>query len=379
MSTLAEVLAQTTREGTLYDRLPDGRLRCFACGHRCPIPEGAVGVCKVRFNRGGRLLRAVGLRRRRAVRPDREEAVLPRASGRAGLQLRHARLRPALRLLPELGHVAGAARSAGRRAAARRHARSAGRATRVALGRARSSSAPTTSRSSRASGRSRSSRQAQRGRAGDRLRLERQRHAAGARVPAPVGRPLQGRSQELRRPPLPRARRPARSRSSTRSGGCTRWASGSRSSRCSFPASTTRDDELTRLTAFVAGVSPDIPWHVTAFHPDYKMTDPAEHDAGDAAPRGRRSAGRAGLRYVYAGNLPGGVGDLEDTRCPRCRRTAGRAARLPRSASYRLTADGACPRAARRSPAAGAHARPRTAGRRIRPSGCGVSPSLGAS
>ena len=64
-------------------------------------------------------------------------------------------------------------------------------------------------------------------------------------------------------------------------------------------------DELTRLTAFIAGVSPDIPWHVTAFHGDYKMTVAAEHD-------GRRccspppAIGRAnGLRYVYAGNLPG--------------------------------------------------------------------------
>jgi hypothetical protein len=32
-----------------------GRIRCHACGHRCPIPEGALGVCKVRFNEGGRL------------------------------------------------------------------------------------------------------------------------------------------------------------------------------------------------------------------------------------------------------------------------------------------------------------------------------------
>src|SRR6266516_6767458 len=55
MSTLAEVLARETREGELYERLPDGRLRCYACGHCCPLPEGAVGVCKVRFNEGGRL------------------------------------------------------------------------------------------------------------------------------------------------------------------------------------------------------------------------------------------------------------------------------------------------------------------------------------
>ena len=54
--TLAEVLARETREGDLYETLPDGRLRCYACGHCCPLPEGAIGVCKVRFNEGGRLL-----------------------------------------------------------------------------------------------------------------------------------------------------------------------------------------------------------------------------------------------------------------------------------------------------------------------------------
>jgi pyruvate formate lyase activating enzyme len=42
--TLAEVLARQTREGDLYDTLPDGRLRCYACGHCCPLPEGAIGV-----------------------------------------------------------------------------------------------------------------------------------------------------------------------------------------------------------------------------------------------------------------------------------------------------------------------------------------------
>src|SRR5258706_14631336 len=55
MSALAEVLARETCEGELYDTLPDGRLRCYACGHCCPLPEGAIGVCKVRFNAGGRL------------------------------------------------------------------------------------------------------------------------------------------------------------------------------------------------------------------------------------------------------------------------------------------------------------------------------------
>ena len=52
-------------------------------------------------------------------------------------------------------------------------------------------------------------------------------------------------------------------------------------------ASTTRATSCTRLTAFIAGVSPDIPWHVTAFHGDYKMTGAREHDRRHAA-RGRR-------------------------------------------------------------------------------------------
>ena len=50
MASLAEVLARETREGELYERLADGRLRCYACGHCCPLPTGAIGVCKVRFN-----------------------------------------------------------------------------------------------------------------------------------------------------------------------------------------------------------------------------------------------------------------------------------------------------------------------------------------
>lgn len=77
------------------------------------------------------------------------------------------------------------------------------------------------------------------------------------------------------------------------------------------------DDELREIAKFLVGVSPDIPWHVTAFHPDYKMRD---HDWTHA----KRLVSAAemgyemGLRYVYAGNVPGGVGRYENTFCPRC-------------------------------------------------------------
>jgi pyruvate formate lyase activating enzyme len=100
-------------------------------------------------------------------------------------------------------------------------------------------------------------------------------------------------------------------------------------------------DELARLTAFIASVSPDIPWHVTAFHGDYKMTDPQNTTAAmlrDAAAIGRAS----GLRYIYAGNLPGQVGDLEDTRCAGCGELV--IARYGyHIRSYHLTPEGRCP------------------------------------
>src|SRR5215469_16910347 len=69
------------------------------------------------------------------------------------------------------------------------------------------------------------------------------------------------------------------------------------------------DDELKRLTEFLASVSPDIPWHVTAFHKDYKMTDPENTRARDLM-RAAEIGKSAGLRFIYAGNLPGQVGEL---------------------------------------------------------------------
>lgn len=75
------------------------------------------------------------------------------------------------------------------------------------------------------------------------------------------------------------------------------------------------DQELRSIAGFLAGVSPDIPWHVTAFHPDYKMTDVRRTTASDLE-RARRAGKDAGLKFVYSGNLPGGDG--ENTFCPQC-------------------------------------------------------------
>jgi pyruvate formate lyase activating enzyme len=103
-------------------------------------------------------------------------------------------------------------------------------------------------------------------------------------------------------------------------------------------------DELRRLTEFLANISPDIPWHVTAFHADYKMNSQRNTTVEDlfrAAQIGRE----AGLRYIYAGNLPGMVGPWEDTRCAHCGETLIRRYGY-HIEEYLLTPEGACPRCA---------------------------------
>jgi len=101
------------------------------------------------------------------------------------------------------------------------------------------------------------------------------------------------------------------------------------------------DAELRQAAKFLASLSPDIPWHVTAFHKDYKMTDP-DNTPPSTLIRAAEIGREAGLRFVYAGNLPGRVGSYEHTFCPTCRTLL-----IERFGfeilRYRLTKDGRCP------------------------------------
>ena len=76
-------------------------------------------------------------------------------------------------------------------------------------------------------------------------------------------------------------------------------------------------EELRGLAGFIAEVSPDIPWHVTAFHPDYRMNETGGTPAATLL-RAAAAGKAAGLRYVYPGNLPGLVDGQENTYCPHC-------------------------------------------------------------
>ncbi len=75
--------------------------------------------------------------------------------------------------------------------------------------------------------------------------------------------------------------------------------------------------ELSDIAKFIASVSKDIPWHVTAFHHDYKMTDKDDTTVNDIL-RAVEIGHQEDLQFVYAGNLPGRVGQYENTLCPSC-------------------------------------------------------------
>ena len=100
--------------------------------------------------------------------------------------------------------------------------------------------------------------------------------------------------------------------------------------------------ELRAMAQFLASVSRDIPWHVTAFHPDYKMNNSSATTVRQLI-RAAEIGAEEGLRFVYAGNLPGRVGPWENTFCPQCHDVLiNRVGYLVRD--YRITSDGKCPK-----------------------------------
>ena len=100
-------------------------------------------------------------------------------------------------------------------------------------------------------------------------------------------------------------------------------------------------EELEGTAAFLASVSEELPWHVTAFHADYRMASTRDTTSADLA-RAAAIGRAAGLRYVYAGNRPGALDGGEDTRCPGCAGTLVRRHGFT-VLENRLGPDGACP------------------------------------
>jgi pyruvate formate lyase activating enzyme len=338
MSTLAEVLARETREGDLYERLSDGRLRCYACGHCCPLPDGAIGVCKVRYNEGGRLLVPWGYVGGVQCDPIEKKpffhahpGALAYSFGMLGCDLHCGycqnwvtsqalrdpeAVAPPLRTSPE-DLARDAVRQRARVMVSTYNEPLITSEWAVAVFKGARAAGLTTGFVSNGNGTPQVL---------EYLRPwvdlykvdlksfdDRHYRELGGRL-APILdtiRRLHAMDFWLEIVTL------------------------------LIPGFNDSRDELRRLTAFIASVSPDIPWHVTAFHADYKMTAPQNTTAEmllAAADIGRAN----GLRYVYAGNLPGQVGDLEDTRCASCGDVL--VARYGyHIREYRITADGRCP------------------------------------
>jgi len=84
-----------------------------------------------------------------------------------------------------------------------------------------------------------------------------------------------------------------------------------------IPTLNDSDQEFGEIAQFIVSLGPEVPWHISAFYPNYKMLD-LPRTTASALHRAREIGMKTGLRYVYCGNVPGDEG--EDTFCPHCGR-----------------------------------------------------------
>jgi pyruvate formate lyase activating enzyme len=83
-----------------------------------------------------------------------------------------------------------------------------------------------------------------------------------------------------------------------------------------IPGLNDSDEELKAMAAWMAEIDADMPWHVSAFHPDYQMQNVPRTAQRDLA-RTYEIGKQAGLHHVYVGNVMDA--DRESTYCPQCK------------------------------------------------------------
>ena len=338
MATLRDVLSENVREGDLYEKLDRNRVRCFACGHCCPIPDGQPGVCKVRFNRGGTLYVPWGYVGGVQCDPIEKKpffhaypGALAYSFGMLGCDLHcaycqnwvtsqalrdPAAVSPPLQATPK--ELIEQAIDLGAKVVVSTYNEPLITSEwAVAIFKEAKAAGLVTGYVSNGNGTPQVL---------EYLRPWVDLYKVDLKsFDDRHYRQLGGRLQPI----LDTIRR--------------LYAMGFWLEIVTLivPGFNDSDDELKRMAEFLAGISPDIPWHVTAFHKDYKMTDPEDTSAATLF-RAAAIGKRAGLHFIYAGNLPGYVGEWENTRCPGCgelliERCGFRVLR------YNLTANGACP------------------------------------
>jgi pyruvate formate lyase activating enzyme len=345
VSTLRTILDERVREAdpTLYEKLDNNRLRCFACGHCCPIHEGQPGVCKVRYNRGGTLYVPWGYTAGTQCDPVEKKpffhahpGALAYSFGMLGCDLHCAYCQnwvtsQALRDPTAVSSPHPASPEALVKDALAQGAKILVSTYNeplitsewaVAVFKEAKSAGLLTGFVSNGNGTPQVLEYLRPWLDLYKVDLksfdDRHYHELGGRI-API---------------LDSIRRIHQSGL---------WLE---IVTLLIPGFNDDAGELRRLTDFLAEISPDIPWHVTAFHGDYKMQNDVARDTNSedllhAVEIGRQS----GLRYIYAGNLPRKVGEWENTRCPNCSETLiERHSYLIKN--YRLTPEGRCPKCA---------------------------------
>ncbi len=312
--TLKDILAENTVEGTLYAPMPDGWIRCFSCGHRCKIPPGHAGICRVRFNEGGKLRVPFGYAAGVQVDPVEKKPFFHAYPGAKALSF------GMLGCDYHCPYCQNWVTSQALRDPAAMS--SVGRVTPEELAdlalRYKAKIITSTYNEPLITSEW----------AVEIFKLAKKVGLVTSYVSNGNGTPevldflqpwldlykidLKGFSQ----------------REYARLGGSLNNVLDTIKSvhrrglwleivTLIVPGFNDSNEELTDIAQFIASVSPEIPWHVTAFHRDYRMQEPDNtpvksllraHDIGKAR----------GLKFVYAGNLPGEVGRTEDTFCPSC-------------------------------------------------------------
>ena len=292
-------LRALTRPGELLD--PDaGKIRCVACGHRCLIGEGQEGICRVRFVEDGELRVPFGYVGVAERRPDREEAVLPRHAGGARRSRSGCSAATTSAPTARTGRSARSMRdpeSDGLVDAPARRSRRGARPARATRGADDGHLDLQRAAHHLGMGRGRLPRGA-RGGADDELRLERQRHARGARLPPrPGSTPTRSTSRGC-------ARTGYRKLGGRLSDG-PRRRSGRSSARGIWvevvtlvvPGLNDSDEELRDAARFLAALAPTSPGTSRRSTTTTGWTGTARRPAAGAPPgRGDRARGGAALR-----------------------------------------------------------------------------------
>ena len=314
VSTLQQILAQHVKEGELYEKLPNNELRCFACGHRCLIRDGRDGICRVRFNRGGTLYVPTGYVGALQLDPIEKKPFFHAFPGTDALSFGmlgcdyhcgYCQNWITSQAIRDPQAVAPPQFITPRelvRLVKRNHASTLASTYNEPL--ITSEWAVEVFKEAKATG----------------LRCAYISNGNGTPEVLDFIRPyvdlykvdLKGFDDKHYRElggvlqvvldTIPRLKEKGF------------WLE---IVTLVVPGFNDSDQELSQIAKFLVSVSPDIPWHVTAFHKDYKMTDPGNTTAKTLL-RGCRIGKEAGLHYVYAGNLPGQVENFENTYCPNC-------------------------------------------------------------